>query len=348
MTSRQAVFAVPGDITTKTGGYIYDAELVAGLRRAGWQITLVELPEGFPVPDTEVMDRSFASLAEVDGQGPMIIDGLAFGAMDTGRLAALQSPLVPLVHHPIGWEPGLPPDLASDMVQREAANLALARHVLVPSPHTAAALTSAFAVAEEDLTIAIPGVSRPKAHASVPADPPLILSVGILTPRKGHDVLLKALARVQDLDWQAQIIGRVHEEDHAADLGGLITELGLESRVALRGLVSEDALATAYGAASIFALATRYEGYGMVFAEALVRGLPIVTCATGAVPDTVPVGAGMLVPAEDDAGFAEVLRRMLTEPETRRAHGEAARQAGASLPGWDDTAALVSGVLSGI
>jgi glycosyltransferase involved in cell wall biosynthesis len=179
----------------------------------------------------------------------------------------------------------------------------------------------------------------------MPVTPPLILSVGIQHPRKGHDILLQALARLTRLDWTAVIAGKVHDTDHAAELVRLHRELGLGARVTLAGYVPDAELARLYAAASLFALATRYEGYGLVFDEALAHGLPIVSCRTGAVPDTVPAGVGRLVPPDDCAAFAEALADLLGNAAGRAACADAAMAAGRNLPGWADTARVAGQVI---
>ncbi|WYK05981.1 glycosyltransferase [Cereibacter sphaeroides f. sp. denitrificans] len=178
-----------------------------------------------------------------------------------------------------------------------------------------------------------------------PVQPPLILSVGILVPRKGHDVLLEALARIRDLDWQARIVGAPWFPETAAALQAQRTALGLEARVSFTGELGEADLRALFRQATLFALATRHEGYGMVFPEALLHGLPIVACATGAVPDTVPADAGLLVPPDDPTAFAAALRRLLEDAATRQRLAGAATRAGGALPRWADTAAIAGVVL---
>lgn len=337
-------FAVPGDITTVTGGYIYDRRLLNGLRAHGHDVQHIALPASYPNPSPQDNARTLEQLCVVDGDTPLIVDGLAYGAMPTSDLAQINAPLVALIHHPLAKENGLSAVDRERLYQTERDNLALARHVLVPSPHTAAILGSDYNVPREKLTIIRPGTDRP-IGAPVKVDPPLILSVGIQAPRKGHDVLLKALAQITDVTWQAVIVGSEHDHGHAQYLQLLQTDLGLGDRVLFTGQVSQERLSELYQQASIFALATRYEGYGIVFDEAQAHGLPIVSCATGAVPDTVPLDAGILVPTDAPLDFAVALRSLILDNEKRDALTKGACLASQSFPSWNDAAQHASNAI---
>jgi glycosyltransferase involved in cell wall biosynthesis len=344
MSLRRAAFAIPGDITTPTGGYIYERRLLEGLRAQGRDVRHLQLGTSFPDPTPGDMADAVAQLRALEPDRVVILDGFISATLDTAALAALHVPSVAMVHHPLALETGLEPKRRDHLYRIERANLAHVAHVLVPSPATAAMLTGTYDVAPERITIARPGTDRP-VRDPAPAKPPLILSVGIQHPRKGHDVLLTALAKLKDLDWNAVIVGKAYDADHAAALRRLLEELDLGQRVTLAGYVPDAQLAALYAEATIFALATRYEGYGLVFDEALVNGLPIVSCRTGAVPDTVPSAAGRLVPPDDAEAFAEALADLLGNERGLAACAAAAREAGRRLPGWDDTAATAGDVL---
>lgn len=343
-----AVLAVPGDLMTLTGGYLYDRRLLQALRALGRSVAHIELPGSFPDPSPEDQAVTRARLAAAPPDCPIIIDGLALGTMDPNNVAALDAPVVALIHHPLAEESGLPDVRRNALFQSERDNLAAVRHVIVTSPHTARLLTSRYGVESGRITIARPGVDQPQDEASPadpPADPPLILSVGIAVPRKGHDVLLRALALMTNQSWDAVIVGEARNQDYAMGLEKLVSELGLTSRVRLAGRVPAEELARYYKSATVFALATRYEGHGIVFDEAMTYGLPVVSCAVGAVPDTVAQGAGLLVPAEDPDAFAAALRNMLVNEVERSAMAELSKQAGQRLPRWDQTVHAVANVI---
>lgn len=345
MTMRPAAFAIPGDINTLTGGYIYERRLLEGLRDQGRDMRHIQLAASFPTPGEADMADAIAQLESIEPDRALILDGLVFGSLDTAGLARVRAPVVAMIHHPLALESGLDAARRDHLYRTERNNLRLTRHVLVPSPHTARILVEQYDVALDHITIARPGTDRPTAAPRETATPPLILSVGILHPRKGHDILLRALARLIDEDWQAVIVGYAHDPACAQELQRLRIDLGLEDRVRFAGRVDQSELERLYGSATLFALATRYEGYGIVFDEALAHGLPIVTCRTGAVPETVPGDAGLLVAIEDPAAFSQAIAQLLDDPLRRHALAQASRAAGQALPSWADTAAIAGKVL---
>ncbi len=344
----RAVFAIPGDMYRKTGGFIYEAEAWAALNRIGIRTRHLEVPDSFPDAAPADMAATIAALSAVPADVPVILDGFIVGGADPAALKEVRAPLIGMVHHPLGLETGLGNDRAAWLITNEAAVLRLMAHVLVPSRHTGETLTRQFGVSPDRITVAPPGfASGPHIwpRPARTAGPARILSVGLMAPRKGHDILLTALADIADLDWQAEIVGRPHDDAVVQALTVQRGALGLTRRVAFAGEVADAGLARRYATADIFALATRYEGYGMVFGEAMRAGLPLVSCDTGAVPDTVG-DAGILVPPGDATAFAAALRRLLTEPALRNGMASASHERGAALPGWDDTARIMAGVIA--
>ncbi|MCA0998005.1 glycosyltransferase family 4 protein [Alloyangia pacifica] len=344
---RACSFAIPGDHRQKTGGFIYERRLLEELQAAGREVTHIVLPAGAAAAEQSAALRREVSgvLEALPPEQPLILDGLVFAAMRPEALARLRCPVVAMLHHPMGMEQGLPADLARRLLAQERANLSLAAEIVVTSPHTRQTYID-LGADRARITVALPGYDGPRDLPRVEAGP-RILSVGLLAPRKGHDVLIRALAQVADLAWSARIVGKTHSAEYAADLAALIEDLGLRGRVELAGELPDAALAEAYRSARVFALATRYEGYGMALAEALCHGLPIVTCAAGAVPGTVG-DAALLAPPDDPKAFAEHLRRLLTSPATREGLAARSRALGRALPRWRDTAAVMGRVLDGL
>jgi glycosyltransferase involved in cell wall biosynthesis len=344
MTKRELVFAIPGDLTTPAGGYAYDRRVIAELTSRGWSVTHLALGDSFPTPIPKDATHAIRVLQDISPDTPVLIDGLAFGALESAAVAQISSPLVALVHHPLAYEGTHDETTRDHLLRTERDNLAHADGVIVTSPQTAALLREEYGVPADQLFVAEPGTDQ-QSSPPTPQTPPLILAVGSLIPRKGHDVLLRALSALTDLSWQAVIVGSAGDSEYSASLEALRDELSLGDRVAFRGAVDSNELSRLYAEASIFALATRYEGYGMVFAEAMAHGLPIVSCHTGAVPDTVAQGAGRLVPVDSVNEFAGAVRQVLSDPGLADSLAAASATAGAKLPGWDHTADIVEKAL---
>jgi glycosyltransferase involved in cell wall biosynthesis len=172
-----------------------------------------------------------------------------------------------------------------------------------------------------------------------------ILSVGALVPRKGHDVLLRALERLTDLEWTLRVAGPPADPVHARSLSALAEELGLAARVTFLGALDDAALEAEYAAADLFALATWYEGYGMVVAEAEARGLPLALCTGGAVAEIAAPGAAILAPPGDAISLSRGMRRPIFDAALRAQMAEASWQGGQALPRWPAQAAKLVAAL---
>ena len=166
-----------------------------------------------------------------------------------------------------------------------------------------------------------------------------MLAVGSLVRRKGYDVLVAALADLKDLPWRLTIAGdRTRSPATAAALDADILRHGLGEHVAVLGAVPDERLAELYAGADLFVLPSRHEGYGMAFAEAIAHGLPVIGTTAGAIPDTVPDGAGILVPPDDRDALTRALRRLIASDGERQDLAAAAGAAAARLPTWRQSA----------
>jgi glycosyltransferase involved in cell wall biosynthesis len=341
-------FIHPGPIDQTSGGTIYDRRVLEELRRAGWRIDLHELPGRFPLPDRTAETAAASLLAGLADGCLVVADGLALPAFD-GALPqhAARLALVGLVHHPTADESGLSADESARLFMVERRVFSHLCRFIVPSPAMARRLGD-FAVPAERIRVAAPGV-EPAPRAIGSAEGPVrLLCVASLTPRKGHAALLDALAGCRDLDWRLTCAGPASDAETARQVADKIARLGLDGRVHLAGPQFGAALESLYAGADLFVLASRYEGYGMVFAEAMAHGLPIVASGDGAVADTVSEAAGIVVPVDDGAALAAALRRMIADPSYRRHKADGAWQAGRTLQRWPDTAAAFAAALAGL
>jgi glycosyltransferase involved in cell wall biosynthesis len=346
VTESDLHFIVPGSLDQRTGGYIYDKRVVAGLRERSWDVTVHELNGEFPVADVQASASLAETLVRIPGGALVIIDGLAMGGLaDTVHAQATRLRLLALIHHLLADETGLDQAGRADFLEREREALGSCIGVIVTSSFTAGRVRD---IGIEPTLIATvrPG-NDPAPPATGPGanDPPQLLCVASVTPRKGQDVLVHALARLSDVQWTCVCAGSLTRSPTFAEtVGTAVRDAGLSGRIRFPGECDEDTLEALYATSSVFVLPSYFEGYGMVLTEAMARGLPIVTTNGGAIPDTVPSDAGIFVRPGDPDALAGALRSLLVDapdqPHSARNErarlGTAARRYASGLPKWDE------------
>jgi glycosyltransferase involved in cell wall biosynthesis len=376
--STRLYVVIPGDLETRTGGYGYDRRIIAGLRERGWAVSVLRLDDSFPFPSAAARAQAAAVLAQIPTGSTVLVDGLALGTLPVEvEREARRLRIVALVHHPLAAETGLDPALASALETSERRALALVRSVVVTSRATAVRLAE-YDVTADRITVVEPGTDPaplakgsqsvgPSAQSPAPspqAHDVSILCVATVTPRKGYELLLTALAAIPQRNWRLTCAGSLDRDPATvARVRAQLRDSGLEDRVSLAGDMDATALGAQYDRADLFVLATLYEGYGMAVAEALARGLPVISTATGAIQDLVlgsggvPLAspesggrqpdraAGIVVPPGDLPAFTDALFRVVGDANLRARLAANARHARHRLPTWEAAAAAMAEAL---
>ncbi|MEZ5824857.1 MAG: glycosyltransferase [Geminicoccaceae bacterium] len=347
METSPIIFAYPGDLDTRTGGYIYDKRLLDEFGAQGMTVGRLALGDGFPQPSAEIMQVAVAKLRALAPGTRVIIDGLAYGAMG-GEAEALAARLrlFALVHHPLAFETGIPPAEAETLRLSETRALACAHRVITTSSTTARTLVEHFAVEPDRIVVAPPGTDeKPVARGSSDRRVHLLAVAGVV-PRKDLATLARALGGLYDLPWHLNIAGSLERSPSAVrELRAAISEGGIGERVTLLGEVDEAGLDRLYSEADLFVSSSLYEGYGMALIEAVAWGLPVVAARGGAVADILPSDAAFLVAPGDPSSMAAALRRVIENDALRHRLRAGAIEARARLPRWPDTAGLIRDAL---
>ena len=213
----------------------------------------------------------------VDG-AVVLVDGLIASTVpgilvpEAGRLR-----LVVLVHMSLGEAP--PGHSAATQVKRRVPSCPPPARVIATSWSTRERLLRLYALPPGKVHVAQPGVDPAELVSGTDRGGEL-LCVAAVTRRKGHDVLLAALAAIADLPWRCVCVGPLDREPVFVERLRLRAEaVGIGDRVCFPGPRIGDDLAHAYAAADVLVLASRVEPYGMVVTEALARGLPVIATA---------------------------------------------------------------------
>jgi glycosyltransferase involved in cell wall biosynthesis len=276
----------------------------------------------------------------------MVIDGLALGALpEVAAYVTKHHSLIALIHHPLAFEFGLSQEQAALLKQSETEALRHASGVIANSPATARDLNRHYGVPMDRIDVVLPGTDR-SVHQRERSqithgnrDAVRLLSVGSIIPRKGFHDLLAALAPLADLPWTLSIAGDATRNAGAFErLISDITRFGFEERVQVLGAVSDSELDILYTQADAFVLASLFEGYGMVYAEAMAYGLPIIATRGGAIPDTVSSEAGLLVNPGDVPALTLALQAVIEDAPYRARLSSGALRAAAQQPTWDQAA----------
>ncbi|GAB3714914.1 glycosyltransferase family 4 protein [Nocardiopsis oceani] len=327
-----------------SGGNTYDRRIAEELSRAGRPTRTVAVAGDWPRPGPLALDELSRALDEAPDGSSVLVDGLvACGAPEVLVPRARRLRLAVLVHLPLADETGLAESAARDLDARERAVLGSGVTVVATSAWAARRLAAHHGLTE--VAVVEPGVDpAPPARGSgfegADAGVPRLVCVASLTPRKGHDLLFRALSGLRDLDWACVCAGPGTPPPHP----------GLADRIRFTGPVVGAELAGAYHSADLLVLASRAETYGMVVTEALARGVPVVASGVGGVPAALGRTAdgrvpGLLVPPEDSEALASALRGWLSEPRLREELRGAARQRREELTGWSEAARALARAL---
>jgi glycosyltransferase involved in cell wall biosynthesis len=283
-----------------------------------------------------------AALALIPDNSVVLLDGLvALPAPEVVVPESRRLRLVALVHMPLGQDA---PD------ERERAVLSACASVVATSEWARALLLDRYALPADRVHVAEPGVDRAELAPGTAAAGAL-LSVAAVIPGKGHDVLVDALAPLASLSWDCLCVGSL-ERDPAfvQQVRRRAADGGVERRVRFPGPQAGTDLDRSYATADLLVFPSRTESYGMVVAEALARGLPVVAAEVGGVPEALGHGSdgarpGVLVPPDDPAALRAALRAWLEDADLRRRLRRAARERRESLPDWSATTSALADVL---
>ena len=261
------------DPARPSGGNTYDRRVCRGLAALGWAVHEHAVPGAAALAHT---------VRRIPDGAVVLVDGLiASPAPEVLVPEARRLRQVVLMHMPLGHAG-----------EREV--LAAAAAVVTTSEWSRRRLGELYGLPADRVHVAEPGVDAAGlAPGSAAGD--ALLCVGAVTPAKGHDVLLDALATVADLSWRCACVGSLDRAPAFADrVRRRAWEDVLRDRVGFSGPRFGPELDRAYAAADLLVLPSHAETYGMVVTEALARGLPVVATDVGGV--TEAIGRGETAP----------------------------------------------------
>ncbi|MEV4260380.1 glycosyltransferase family 4 protein [Kribbella sp. NPDC049584] len=341
---RQVHVLVPDGIDDPlrpSGGNVYDRRVCRGLMALGWSVHEHAVAGQWPRPDAAARFAAAAALAQVPDGGVVLVDGLLASVIpEVLEPEADRLRLVVLLH--------MPRDDA-----REVAALSAASAIVATSEWTQRWLLDHYDLPRDQVYVVRPGADMAEVAAGSVSGGRL-LCVGAITPAKGPDVLLEALAMVDDPAWRCVFVSSLELDLEFVDgLRRQAKDRRLADRVCFAGPLTGAELESAYAEADALVLASQFETYGMVVTEALARGLPVVATEVGGVPEALGHASdgsrpGLLVAPRDPHALAQALRRWLGDPLERARLRAAARSRRLTLSDWAQTSGELSAVLADV
>ena len=342
MAAAAVQFLVPDGIDDDervSGGNVYDRRMCDALRAQGVDVRMVQVAAD---GGTEVA----SALSALRRDAVVLIDGLL--AVAASRVLDAQSTrlrIVVLAHMVASALPRIRDRARTAEREREALNAA--RRVIATSEWTRSELVARTLADPDRIVVARPGTDAAPA-ATGSASGGHLLCVGAVAFHKGQDVLVNALAGMDDLPgWSCSIVGSLNADPEFANrTAAAIRSAGLTERIELQGVLAGRRLAEAYQAADLVVVPSRAESYGMVAAEAVARGIPVVASRVGGVPEAIAGStAAILIPPDDPVALRAVLRQWWTEPPRRAVLKAEAVRSRTTRRTWAESARIAAGVL---
>ena len=348
---------VYGDLAQVSGGYLYDRKLVEYLRGRGDEVVVFSQPERpYPLGLVDNLDYSFWARLHSSNLDLLLQDELNHASLALGNAwlrRRLDVPIVAIVHH-LRMQEGRA--ALSSAVSRvlEGLYLKCTDARIYNSPATkrsAEALAGArpHVVARPGGRRFGPPVAPERVAERARSGKALrLLFIGNLIPRKRPHLVIEGLARAQSARCRLDVVGDLSaHEAYATSVRQAIARLEDPSRVTLHGQVPDEDLKRLLDASHALAVPSAHEGYGIVYVEAMGRGLPVLASPNGGVQDVVSDGdTGYFV--ETAAGIADIIDTWAGDREHLAEMGQAAVARYQETPTWAETCRRIASFLDRI
>jgi glycosyltransferase involved in cell wall biosynthesis len=323
-----------GGLDLVSGGFLYDRQVVRGLRALGHEVEVVALPwRRFGGALAENLEPWPAGLDHCE---VIVEDQLVHPAV-FARHQRLRAPIVALVHN-LSCPPGAPAAALPAAVERRY--FATVNGVIAVCANTLAEVRA--------LARPLSGVVARAGGDHVRPAPPRagdgrlrVLFVGTVMPHKGLHRLLDALAPLPRERWTLDVVGSLTADPHHAAL----MQARAPDNVRFHGELGGDALWERHRAADVFALPSDREAYSLACLEALAFGLPVLVTERGGMGEMITGPEGLTLPPDRTERWTEALTRLWREPSSRAAMSDAARARHAAHGSWHQTAVVIAGYL---
>jgi glycosyltransferase involved in cell wall biosynthesis len=340
---------VYGSLDLVSGGNLYDRKLSDHLRARGHEVEILSIPSrGYAFDVARNFSPFLRRRIRSSACDVLLEDELVHPSrvlFQRSRTGGPARPVVAIVHHLRSSEER--PDWQNDVYRKIEKRYLASVDAFVFNSHTTRETVEALLAKKTRNVVATPGGDRfPRsmtpgdvlARAHDPGELRLLF-VGNLIPRKGLHVLLESLATIRERSFHLDVVGSpAFDRSYAAKIRDRVSALGLESRIRFHGTLQGDNLTDRFREAQVLVVPSSYEGFGIVYLEAMGFGCPVIASASGATDEIVRhESTGFLVPPGDVFSLTRRIESLIEDRELLARMSLAAYDAFTDHPSWEDS-----------
>lgn len=273
----------PGKIDSVSGGYIYNKNIIEGIRARTVDVELLIPGTDFPFPSQKSIETCRKFFRNMERSSVVVVDSLILGTIPE-LIEECEDSLViaGMIHLPLSLSPDFTQKQKENFRTTEMRSFRHSKLLIVNSVYLKSELIK-MGVEEDKIHVVSPGINTTIQNRNYPEKPTNLLCVSRISGSKGQLDLVKALQNLQHLNWKLTFCGGfdTHDEYFKAISSG-ISNAGMEDRITFTGEISSNDLENYYRQADLLALTSYYETYSMVLQEAMAFKIPIISTNAGA------------------------------------------------------------------
>ena len=282
--SKKFTFFYPGNINQKTGGYIYENNILKFSKTNKYPINFIELSSNFPNPNIQDIENLHKITNNIKSDNILIFDGLVLEGLHKSINILDHFKIIALIHHPLYLE--FNGKKSEEFFKRAIKIYKKIDYFIVTSHTTKKLLSKTFKIKSSKISIVEPGIEKFKKYKKIPSSKVKLLTCGSIIERKKYDYLINEIKNIDNI--QLNIVGDVSRENkYANKIKNIINSNNLENKVILHGKISQVKLEKIYSNCDFYISTSEYEGFGMSLANAVLSKLPIISYKTSTIEKTI-------------------------------------------------------------
>ncbi|MDC1054303.1 glycosyltransferase family 4 protein [Alphaproteobacteria bacterium] len=283
-SSKKFIFFYPGNINQKTGGYIYENNILKFSKKNKFPINFIELSSNYPNPNIQDIKNLNKITDKIKSDNILIFDGLVLEGLHKSMKIFDNFKIIALIHHPLYLE--FNGKKSEEFFKRAIKIYKKIDYFIVTSHNTKKLLSETFKIKSSKISIVEPGIEKFKKFKKIPSAKLNLLTCGSIIERKKYDYLIKEIKNIENI--QVNIVGDVSRESkYTNKIKKLISNNKLKNKVILHGKISQVKLESLYSNSDFYISTSEYEGFGMSLANAVLSKLPIISYKTSTILKTI-------------------------------------------------------------